>query len=66
MADNITTPNVFDLNPSQAAAVLGVSTRTVHRWIADGRLTAYKVGPRLVRIKAHDVDALAQRIAAGR
>ncbi|HSS35199.1 MAG TPA: biotin carboxylase N-terminal domain-containing protein, partial [Patescibacteria group bacterium] len=35
-----------ELSPSQAAARLGTSTRTVQRWIAQGRLPARRVGGR--------------------
>ena len=35
-----------ELSPSQAAARLGTSTRTVQRWIASGRLPARRVGGR--------------------
>ena len=31
---------------------------TVRTWIADGRLPAYRVGPKMIRIKRSDVDAL--------
>jgi hypothetical protein len=34
---------------SAAAAYADVSTRTLRRYIAQGRLTGYRVGPRLVR-----------------
>jgi acetyl-CoA/propionyl-CoA carboxylase biotin carboxyl carrier protein len=35
------------LGPSEAARQLGVSTRTVQRWLREGRLPAVKVGSRL-------------------
>ncbi len=35
-----------ELSPSQAAARLGASTRSVQRWIAEGRLPARRVGGR--------------------
>ena len=35
---------------ADAAARPRVSTRTLRRWIAEGRLQAYRVGPRLVRL----------------
>lgn len=34
----------------QTAEVLGVSVKTVERYVNDGRLTAHRVGPRFVRI----------------
>ena len=42
---------------SDAASVIGVSRRTVERWIAGGTLRAHKVG-RTVLIPAADVHAL--------
>jgi excisionase family DNA binding protein len=36
-----------ELTPRQVADELGVTVRTVQRWIADGRLTAQRVGGRL-------------------
>jgi acetyl-CoA/propionyl-CoA carboxylase biotin carboxyl carrier protein len=35
------------IRPSEAAAALGVSTRTVQRWLRSGRLPAVRVGSRL-------------------
>jgi len=42
----------------QAAAYLGVAVITVRRRIADGSLPAYRLGPRLIRVRATDVRAL--------
>ena len=41
-----------------AAAALGCSTKTIRRYIADGRLTGYRMGPRLIRVDMAEVDAL--------
>ena len=43
---------------ADAAARTAVSTRTLRRWIAEGRLQAYRVGPRLVRLDPESVDRL--------
>jgi excisionase family DNA binding protein len=53
---------------ADAATNYGVSSRTLRRWIASGRLPAYRLGPRLVKIDPVDLDRLAARIpaAAGR
>ena len=40
-----------------AAERLAVDTRTVRRWIAAGRLNAYRTGPRLIRVDIQEVDA---------
>lgn len=47
---------------ADAAHHLGISHRTLRYWIAEGRLTAYRVGPRLVRLDAREVDALVEPI----
>jgi excisionase family DNA binding protein len=43
---------------ADAARLLKVSTVTLHRWLKQGRLPAYHVGPRAVRIRRRDLDAL--------
>jgi excisionase family DNA binding protein len=45
---------------AEAADALGVSPSTIWRWIRDRRLPAYRVGPRTIRIKPEDVEALLQ------
>jgi excisionase family DNA binding protein len=45
-----------------AATYADVSTRTINRWIADGLLRAYRLGPRLVKIDLADLDQLARPI----
>jgi excisionase family DNA binding protein len=45
----------------QAADQFGISTRTVRRRIAEGKLRAYRVGG-LIRIDAEDLAQLAQPI----
>ena len=43
----------------ETAALLALSVRTIHRYIAEGKLRAYRVaGERPIRIKREDVDAL--------
>ena len=44
----------------EAADVLGVSLDTIDRRLADGTFTRVKVGSRMVRIPAREVDALAK------
>lgn len=43
---------------AQAAHRTHVSTRTLRRWIAQGRLEAYRAGPRLLRVDPAAVDAV--------
>jgi len=42
----------------------GVHPRTIRRWIAAGWVTAYRMGPKLVRVDMDDIDALHKRIPA--
>ncbi|OBF55074.1 helix-turn-helix domain-containing protein [Mycobacterium sp. 852002-53434_SCH5985345] len=44
----------------QAADYCDVSYRTVRRWIADGRLNAVRVGPRLLKVDADELAAFLQ------
>ncbi|MGI8947658.1 MAG: helix-turn-helix transcriptional regulator [Ornithinimicrobium sp.] len=43
---------------TQAAERTGLSTRTLRRRIATGQLTAYRAGPRIIRLDPADVDRL--------
>ncbi|MCF3939069.1 helix-turn-helix domain-containing protein [Gordonia tangerina] len=43
---------------TNAAEYADVSTRTIRRYIAAGRLTAYRVGPRLIKVDLNDLDAM--------
>jgi excisionase family DNA binding protein len=49
---------------SQAAERTGLSVRTLRRRIAAGDLTAYRNGPRVIRLDPDDVDRLMVRIPA--
>jgi len=42
----------------EAAARLGVTWRTIHKYLERGTLKAVKLPPRLLRIKRADVEAL--------
>jgi excisionase family DNA binding protein len=48
----------------QAARLVGVSSRTIRRRIADGSLTGYRFGPRVIRVDLDEVDSLLKRIPA--
>lgn len=54
------------LGTAAAAAYIGVTTRTLYRFINDGAIPAYKLG-RVIRIRRTDLDAFleAHRIAPG-
>jgi len=47
---------------ADAAAYADVSSRTIRRWIATGRLPGYRVGPRLVKVDLADLDAIVRPI----
>ncbi|MDM4141380.1 MULTISPECIES: helix-turn-helix domain-containing protein [Mycobacterium] len=40
---------------AQAAAVFGLSHKTIRRWLAEGRISGYRLGKRAIRI---DRDSL--------
>ncbi len=40
----------------QAAERAGVTTRTIRRWIASGELTGYRMGKRMIRLDAGELD----------
>lgn len=46
---------VKPISLQEAADAYGVSTRTLRRYISAGRLTAYRIGPRLIRLDADQV-----------
>lgn len=45
-----------------AADHFGISERTVRRRIADGTITGYRVGPRLIRVDLAQIDAMLRPI----
>lgn len=47
---------------AEAAEYLGVSTKTIRRYIATGRLTGYRTGPRLLRVDQNELDTLLRPI----
>jgi excisionase family DNA binding protein len=59
-------PDATWLSTQEAARRLGVTPRTLYRFIDQGELTAYRLG-RVIRLKLSDVDAFieAARIEPG-
>lgn len=62
MAQVPTNPNLRRV--SVEAAELGVHRTTLHRWIRQGRITGYRVGPQLVMVDHDEVRAEIQPIRA--
>jgi excisionase family DNA binding protein len=44
------------LSTAEAASRLGITPRTLYRFIDEGQLPAYRFG-RVIRLKEHEVDA---------
>jgi excisionase family DNA binding protein len=49
----------------EAARLLEVSPATLWRWIATRRLPAYRVGPRRIRVRREDLEALIRPARSG-
>lgn len=50
---------------TEVAELCDVNYRTVRRWIQSGRLKAVRVGPRLLKVKASDIDAMLRPVGDG-
>ncbi|HET7385585.1 MAG TPA: helix-turn-helix domain-containing protein [Nocardioidaceae bacterium] len=55
---NTATPSRRVISLTEAAEILGVSTKTVRRYIAAGELDAVRLGRRTIRIKTESLDRL--------
>ncbi|MCT9000795.1 helix-turn-helix transcriptional regulator [Microbacterium memoriense] len=55
-----TTPAPEWLTLRDTAERLSISEKSVRRWIADGRLKAVRIGPRLLRVDADSILAVAE------
>ena len=53
-----------DLSMKDVALYLGVTTRTVRQMVTDGRLKAYRLGPKAIRFRRSEVDAALELIDA--
>jgi len=43
---------------AEAAEHAAVAPRTIRRWVAEGRLTGYRVNARVIRVDMDELDAL--------
>nr|WP_246598485.1 helix-turn-helix domain-containing protein [Nocardia tengchongensis] len=48
----------------EAAALAKVDIKTIRRWIDGGHLTAYRMGPRLLRVERSELLAVAKPVPA--
>jgi excisionase family DNA binding protein len=60
MPDTLTPSRRRYVKVAEAAEYLQVTTRTIRQMIADGRLTGYRSGNRLVRVDLNQLDAAMQ------
>lgn len=45
------------LTAAEVADMLGITPKTLRRLVAEGVLPAYRLGPRMLRFKAEEVEA---------
>lgn len=50
---------------SVAAEYANVHPRTIRRYIAGGRLNAYRVGPRLIKVDLNELEAIFEPVGGG-
>lgn len=69
---NLNVPQVEDvplvsryLSMAQASVYTGLDQRTLRRYVSEGRLRAYRVGPRLLKFDRTDLDGLFRVAGAG-
>ena len=56
MGPDPATDDIRWLSTAEAANRLGITPRTLYRFIDEGQVPAYRFG-RVIRLKAHEVDA---------
>lgn len=54
-----------DMSIRHAANYLGVDQSTIREMITDGRLKAYKLGHRVIRLRRSEIDAALQPYTPG-
>lgn len=57
-------PDLELLTMREVAELLKVSEVTVARWLKQGRLPAFRVGPRAVRVRREDVEQMMEPVGA--
>lgn len=65
---NISTPRhvrrIADLSVAEFSDAKGISQKTCRNWIAAGIIRAERIGPRLIRIPASELERIGRPIAA--
>lgn len=64
MAKNATTSRRRLVSINQAAEYAACDPKTIRRRIADGSLTGYRLGKRMIRVDLEELDALLRPIPA--
>lgn len=49
-----------------AAELYGVHAHTLRRWIAAGRITGYRFGPRMLRVDLDELDGMLRPLATAK
>jgi len=63
-------PRTTPRKPTQLASIaeaadrLAVNRRTIYRWVNDGLITGWRVGPKLIKVDLAELDKLITPVAA--
>lgn len=57
-----TEPSPLNMSIPDVARYLGLTEQTVRAMIADGRLTAYRLSDRVIRLRRSEIDAAFTKI----
>lgn len=49
---------------AEAAEYAGLCTRTIYRYIATGRITGYRIGPKLIKVDLDELDKITRPVPA--
>ncbi|WP_280491056.1 helix-turn-helix transcriptional regulator [Nocardia asiatica] len=60
-----TTPRRRLATIAEAADSINVCTKTIRRLIANGTITGYRLGPRIIRVDLAELDAALRPIGGG-
>ncbi len=60
MESDMTSTSTY-ISIDDAALRLRVHSKTVRKWVAAGHVPAYRLGPKVLRIKLADLEAMVER-----